>query len=60
MSVSHVEYTKVILEKVMFDDELFDKELKKAMYWMTEMEKQEIRQWIRHKLKRQHKSVEPS
>ncbi|MCU0325433.1 MAG: hypothetical protein MUF45_09305 [Spirosomaceae bacterium] len=39
------EYVKMILEKVSFDKELFEKELKKAIKRLIPYERKELRKW---------------
>jgi len=44
-----IEYTKSILEKVSFNQELFLKEYKKAVLWLSTEEAAELKEWIRNK-----------
>jgi hypothetical protein len=45
MSLSMLEYTKTILEKVSFDKKLFEKELYKAIKYLMPPELKELEQW---------------
>ena len=45
MKRSMLDYTKEVLEKVSFDRELFNKEIKKAMDYLMEHEVRELEQW---------------
>jgi hypothetical protein len=45
MALSMLEYTKVVLEKVSFDKQLFEKELKKALKYLLEPELRELERW---------------
>jgi len=47
MSGSMLEYTKSILEKVSFDPELFQKELKKALKILSPEEVKELIIWCK-------------
>jgi len=40
-----LEYSKMILEKVNFDKNLFEKELKKALKTLSNEEQMHLRQW---------------
>lgn len=40
-----LEYVKMILDKVSFDVNLFQKELLKSLRWLSEPEKQELKTW---------------
>lgn len=40
-----LEYSKVILSKVSFDPNLFKKELKKALTWVSKREQRLLLQW---------------
>jgi predicted metal-binding protein len=46
MKKSMLEYSKIILEKVSFDAQLFEKELKKAFGWLLEKERKELEEWV--------------
>lgn len=46
MKTSMLEYSKMILEKVSFDAQLFEKELKKAFGWLLEKERKELEEWV--------------
>ena len=41
-----LEYSKMILEKVSFDTQLFLKELQKAVDWLYEQEVRELETWL--------------
>lgn len=40
-----LEYVKMILDKVSFDVNLFQKELLKSLGWLSEEERQELKKW---------------
>lgn len=40
-----LEYAKTILEKVSFNNGLFQKELTKFQYWLNEEDKEELTRW---------------
>jgi hypothetical protein len=42
-----LEYVKTILKKVSFDESLFEKELKKAQYWLNKRERAYLKEWIK-------------
>lgn len=42
-----LEYAKLILEKVSFDDYLFGKEFNKALDLLSEKERRDLRSWCR-------------
>ncbi|MDX2001173.1 MAG: hypothetical protein SFW35_01995 [Chitinophagales bacterium] len=44
--MSMLEYSKLILEKVSFDRDLFDKELTKALQQLVAADKHELMQWV--------------
>lgn len=46
MKTSMLDYCKVILKKVHFDQRLFHKELHKALRWLSHDEKEHLQQWI--------------
>lgn len=43
---SMLEYSKVVLEKVSFDREIFTKEFKKAINMLVDHEVQELKRWV--------------
>lgn len=49
-----LEYTKMILEKVSFDDELFKKEVKKSKMFLQLQEQQILKKWLVVKFGKQH------
>ena len=57
MQNSMLEYSKEVLQKVSFDPELFQKELKKALNMLVEDEKRELIRWIQLKFNYQHPGV---
>jgi hypothetical protein len=46
MGISFLDYYKTILQKVSFDQQLFRKELKKAMTTLDPNEATELRHWL--------------
>ena len=46
-----LEYTKSILSKFIFNENLFMKEFKKSLKWLEDQEKIELKNWIRMNLK---------
>lgn len=40
-------YAKLILQKVSFDKNLFEKEFKKILLWLHEPERRKIIKWVR-------------
>ncbi|ELR70200.1 hypothetical protein C900_03885 [Fulvivirga imtechensis AK7] len=48
MSLSLLEYSKTILEKVSFDTILFAKEYKKAFLQLQGAERLQLKQWVRN------------
>ncbi|OZI06709.1 hypothetical protein BWI93_18855 [Siphonobacter sp. BAB-5385] len=45
MSITVLEYVKIILQKVSFDAHLFEKELRKALRQLIPAEVKELKQW---------------
>ncbi len=45
MSMSMLEYVKLILEKVSFDKKLFEKELKKGLLTLVPDEVKQLKEW---------------
>ena len=43
--MSYLEYSEQILEKVSFDRQLFEKELRKAIRLLTDADVRELRNW---------------
>ncbi|MEM6840769.1 MAG: hypothetical protein AAF632_00970 [Bacteroidota bacterium] len=52
MKPSMLAYTKLILEKVSFSRELYDREYRKALTRLSPHEAQTLQQWNRHREKR--------
>jgi hypothetical protein len=48
---SMLEYSKIILAKMIFDKELFRKEYSKAIKHLTDVERMELRAWTRTALR---------
>lgn len=46
MSMTMLEYSKLILEKVSFDRKLFEKELKKAITLLTGIDRKDLQNWV--------------
>lgn len=44
-----LEYVKLVLQKVRFNDVLFRKELSKSLRWLDDHEKKDLQHWIRQK-----------
>lgn len=53
-----LEYCKTILEKVSFNKELFEKELKKSLSFITEEERVKLICWCKSKFGRDHSAFE--
>lgn len=53
MSMTMLEYTKLILSKVSFDVKLFKKEFEKAIHKLLPTEIQELVEWIKIEFKDQ-------
>ena len=49
-----LEYTKTILEKVSFNLQLFEKELKKSLNHLVDQEILELQKWIAEKFGRKY------
>ena len=45
MKMSMLDYCKVILEKVHFDQTLFHKEYRKSMRWLSHEERKHLQEW---------------
>ncbi len=59
--MSWLEYSKVVLEKVRFDRRLFRKELRKALKWLSHLERLQLLSWCRKLLiNRSKKNQEPA
>ena len=54
MKQSMLEYTKTILEKVSFNLQLFEKELKKSLNHLVDQEILELQKWIAEKFGRKY------
>ncbi|TKG92427.1 hypothetical protein EYV94_19500 [Puteibacter caeruleilacunae] len=52
-----LEYAKVILPKVSFSKELFEKELKKCIGWITPKEIEELKDWCLEKFRNEHPEI---
>ncbi len=46
-----LEYTKSVLSKFIFNENLFLKEFKKSLKWLENQERIELKKWIRINLK---------
>lgn len=57
MANSMLEYVKLILEKVSFDKELFEKELKKGISYLVPDEVVELKNWCYSRFGSMYKSV---
>lgn len=53
-----LEYTKSILEKISFSEELFIKEYKKSLRWLPRTEVLELKTWIRANFKNEFSSLQ--
>lgn len=49
MKTSFLDYYKLVLEKVSFDGQLFDKEYFKALSVLSEHEKTQLERWLKVK-----------
>lgn len=49
MKMSMLEYCKVVLEKVHFDQHLFRKEYGKSLRWLSHEEGRHLRDWLAEK-----------
>ena len=47
MRTSFLDYYKMVLDKVSFEEELFRKEYQKAMKGLVDYERDELDQWVR-------------
>ncbi|UII33590.1 MULTISPECIES: hypothetical protein [Fulvivirga] len=50
MKTSMLEYYKIVLRKVSFHPQLFRKEYRKALFYLTEDESLELKLWLRGNL----------
>lgn len=57
MANSMLEYVKLILEKVSFDKELFEKELKKGISYLVADEVVELKNWCYSRFGSMYRSV---
>jgi len=48
MKTTQLEYSKVILSKISFNEALFEKELRKNVYQLTETERLDLQAWCKH------------
>jgi abortive infection bacteriophage resistance protein len=48
MKTSLLEYSKLILSKVSFSEALFEKELRKNVYQLSDAEKLDLQTWCNH------------
>ena len=55
-----LEYTKSILEKISFSEELFIKEFRKSLKWLQQSEIIELKYWIRSNYKNEFSSLQIS
>ena len=53
-----LEYTKSILEKISFSEELFVKEFRKSLKWLKHSEIKELKGWIRANFKKELSSLQ--
>ncbi len=67
MKMSMLEYCKVILEKVHFDQKLFHKEYGKSLRWLSHEEGKHLHKWLTEKFGPlsipfypQHEKIHPS
>jgi len=51
MKTSMLEYVKTVLVKVSFSKNLFRKEYRKSLSWLSKSESQELKDWIRQQVK---------
>ena len=51
ISISMLEYCKVVLEKISFSPRLFRKEYRKTFRYLAPQDHNELKMWIRDKLK---------
>lgn len=56
MRKATLEYCKFILEKVSFDDHLFEKELNKALKMLAETDLKDFIDWVRNRFSN-HKAI---
>lgn len=47
MKTTMLDYVKLILAKVSFDQALFRKEYKKSLAWISEKDVEDLNQWLR-------------
>jgi hypothetical protein len=52
MKTSMLEYSKTILSKVSFNRNLFRKEYRKSLNWLSQAEAEELRGWLRQQDKK--------
>ena len=52
-----VEYFKIVLNGVSEDRSLFEKELRKALIWMTKDELSSLKVWLRERFYPQYKTL---
>lgn len=52
-----LDYSKKVLEKVSFNQELFEKELKKTLQWLNEQEADVLMRWCSHRFGAQYAEI---
>ena len=57
MRPSMLDYCKVILEKVHFDQRLFQKEYHKALRWLSHEEAKCLQEWSANRFEHRHSSL---
>lgn len=57
MRRASLEYCKFILEKVSFDDQLFEKELQKAVKMLTEKDLADFVDWVKKRFTNHHRVI---
>lgn len=57
MSMTMLEYVKLILEKVSFDKKLFEKELKKGLLQLVPEEVKQLKEWCYTKFGSIYKTI---
>jgi len=47
MKTNYLDYSKLILDKVCFREDLLRKEYRKALNWLKESEQEELNKWVK-------------